>query len=92
MNSQGNWVKIHELKTNDKDIYIPLGQTDLASGTLSILDNEENNIFHHFKVITENTAGLLSKEENILTVHSEANWQDIGGIGNMIVRGTFYIR
>jgi hypothetical protein len=92
MNSQGNWVKIHELQTNDQDIYLPLEHTDLQTGTLSILDDQNNPVYHHFKVITENTAGMMSMEEYILTVHNEANWQDIGGIGDMIVGGTFYIR
>ncbi|MDP2160674.1 MAG: hypothetical protein Q8K02_09345, partial [Flavobacterium sp.] len=92
MNSQGNWVKIHELQTNDLDIYLPLEITDLATGTLYTLDNDGNVIYHHFKVVTENTAGMMSREEYILTIHDESNWQDIGGIGDMIIGGTFYIR
>ncbi len=92
MNSQGNWVKIHELQTNDQDIYLPLEYADQQTGILSILNDENNPVYHHFKVITENTAGMISAEEYILTVHNEANWQDIGGIGDMIVGGTFYIR
>ncbi|KIX22067.1 hypothetical protein SY27_05200 [Flavobacterium sp. 316] len=92
MNSQGNWVKIYELQTNDQDIYLPLETTDLATGTLSTLDSDANVIYNHFKVITENTAGMTSREEYILTIHNESNWQDIGGIGDMIIGGTFYIR
>ena len=92
MNSQGNWVKIHELQTNNQDTYLPLEFTDLQSGTLSIMNSENNSIYHHFKVIAENTAGMMSSEERILTIYNEANWQDIGGISDMIVGGTFYIR
>lgn len=92
MNSQGNWVKIHELETNDQDIYLPLEQTQLGTGTLTILDADDNAVYHHFKVISENTAGMMSREEFILTVPNELNWQDIGGIGDMIISGTFYIR
>ncbi len=92
MNSQGNWVKIHELQTNDQDIYLPLEFTDLESGTLSIMDSQGKKIYHHFKVITENTAGMMSSQEKILTLHNEADWQDIGGIGDMIIGGTFYVR
>jgi hypothetical protein len=92
MNSQGNWVKIHELHTNDQDIYLPLQFTDLASGTLSVIDSQDNKIYHHFKVITENTAGMTSSQERILTVYNESDWQDIGGIGDMIIEGTFYVR
>lgn len=92
MNSQGNWVKIHELQTNNQNNYLPLAHTNLLSGTLSIMNDENNSIYHHFKVIAENTAGMMSNEERILTIHNEVNWQDIGGIGEMIVGGTFYIR
>lgn len=92
MNSQGNWLKIHELQTNDQDVYLPLELTDLATGTLSTLDSDGNVIYNHFKVITENTASMTSREEYILTIHNESNWQDIGGIGDMIIGGTFYIR
>jgi hypothetical protein len=56
------------------------------------MNDENNSIYHHFKIITENTAGMMSNEERILTIHNEVNWQDIGGIGEMIVGGTFYIR
>jgi len=91
MNSQGNWVKIHELQTN-QDIYLPLAHTDLDSGILTVIDDQGNPIYHHFKVIAENTAGMLSTEEYILTIYIQNNWQDIGGIGEMIVGNTFVIR
>jgi len=92
MNNQGNWVKIHELQTNnEQDIYLSLSDTDLGTGTLPVLDNEGNTIYHHFKVITENTAGMLSTEENILTIPDQTSWQDIGGIGYMIIGSTFIV-
>jgi hypothetical protein len=77
MNSQGNWVKIHELETNNQDIYVPLEQTDLQTGTLFVLDNENNPVYHHFKVIAENTAGMMSTGDYILTIHNEALWKDV---------------
>ena len=55
MNSQGNWVKIHQVQSNDVDIYIHLEQTDLQNPNLRILSEEGDRIYHHFKVITENT-------------------------------------
>lgn len=91
MNSQGNWVKIHELQTNNQDIYLPLNLTDLNSSDLSVMDSDGNTIYHHFKVITENTAGMMSTEENILTIPDQTNWQDVGGIGDMIIGGTFTV-
>jgi len=92
MNSQGNWVKIHELQTNDQDIYLPLADTLLHSGILTVTDEGGDTIYHHFKVIAENTAGMLSSEEKILTIYIQDNWQDIGGIGEMITGNTFIIR
>lgn len=68
MNASGNWVKIHELATNDAHIELPLAGTDLQSGTIATKDANGNNIYSHFKVVTENTSGMLSLEENILTI------------------------
>lgn len=68
MNSQGNWAKIHHLQTNDDAVVLPLADTDLQSGTLKLTNDEGNAIYHHFKVIAENTAGMLSAEEKILTI------------------------
>ncbi|MDT0294834.1 Ig-like domain-containing protein [Mesonia ostreae] len=68
MNAQGNWTKIHQLQSNDDDITLPLADTDLQSGTLKLTNNEGNPRYHHFKVITENTVGMLSTEEKILTI------------------------
>jgi len=73
MNSQGNWAKIHDLQSNLETITLPLLDTTLQSDTLSlVLDGVKT--YHHFKVITENTSGMLSKEENILTIFDEDKW------------------
>ena len=92
MNSQGNWVKIHFLQTNNQHIYLPLELTELGSGTLNILNSDGNAVYHHFKVVAENTAGMFSTEERILTIYNPETWQDIGGIGTMIIEGTFLVR
>lgn len=77
MNTQGNWAEIHQLQTNDDDIVLPLTDTDLQSDTLKLINDEGNTVYHHFKVLTENTAGMLSTEENILTIFNEDNWIEI---------------
>jgi hypothetical protein len=92
MNSQGNWVKIKELSSNAQTVYLPLSQTDLASGSLNTLNSDGVALYHHFKVIAENSAGMVSTEETVLTVYTAGNWEDIGGIGVMIVDNTFIIR
>ncbi|WP_299767417.1 Ig-like domain-containing protein [uncultured Dokdonia sp.] len=68
MNSQGNWYKIYELQTNDNQIEVSLSETDAESPLLLVQDGEGTNRYHHFKVITENTSGMLSTEEKILTL------------------------
>jgi hypothetical protein len=90
MNSAGNWVKIHELTSNNPTISVPLSATDLQSDTLTIFNADGNVIYHHFKVVAENTAGMLSIEENILTVPNDSD-SDIGGVGDMEVGFTFII-
>jgi hypothetical protein len=68
MNASGNWSKIHELTTNNSTVNLALNVTTLQSGTLQTKDTNGNNIYHHFKVVTENTSGMLSLEEKILTI------------------------
>ena len=77
MNSQGNWAEIHKFQTNDNDIVLPLADTDLQSDSLKLINDEGNTVYHHFKVLVENTAGMLSTEENILTVFNEDDWIEI---------------
>lgn len=92
MNSQGNWVKIHQKQSNDSTIFVHLEQTDLNNANLRVLSDDGNRIYHHFKVITENTSGMFSTKENILTLFNEVTWQEVGGISEMIIGGTFRIR
>lgn len=70
MNSQGNWVKLITVQSNEQEIEVPLADTNLDSDQLIIENSEGVSVYHHFKVITENTAGMLSIEENILTIPS----------------------
>jgi hypothetical protein len=92
MNAQGNWVKIHEVTTNDAEVFVLLEDTDLQDHSLSTQDVNGNTIYHHFKVVAHNTSGMQSTKENILTIPNEDNWIDIGGIGDMIISTTFTIR
>lgn len=85
MNNQGNWEKISEIVSNLPSLYYPLGN-------LAVIDSSGNPIYYHYKVLAENFSGMLSTKENILTIYDEATWQDIGGIGTMIIGGTFTIR
>ena len=55
INSQGNWVNIHTFSTNDNDIQLLLADTSLENGTLLTKNQEGDSIYHHFKVISENS-------------------------------------
>lgn len=85
MNTQGNWIKVDTIISNLSTVYYPIGD-------ITVTDTENNPVYHHYKVLAENFSGMISTQENILTMYSEDNWQDIGGIGDMIVGGTFLIR
>ena len=65
MNSQGNWEFIIDIDnaSNDNNLNYFIGEVDL-------IDSDNNKIFHHYKIIAENTSGMLSKTENILTIKS----------------------
>ena len=76
MNNQGNWYKIYQLQTNENDIQVSLNDTELQNDTL-VLNEAGQKKYHHFKVVAENTAGMLSKEEKILTIFNEDDWIQI---------------
>jgi len=61
-------VKIKTIQTNDPEIEVALEDTDLECSQLVIKDNDGNSVYHHFKVVVENKAGMQSTEENILTI------------------------
>ncbi len=101
LDTDGNWVNtIHPETINEPNgmIYVPLEKTNLATSYLETKSAENEPIYHHFKVLTENTAGMLSKRENILTIFDSNTYQNDGGISSvdnpdgMIVEGSFKIR
>lgn len=92
LNSQGNWEKmtINPIQTNDESIQIALADTILTSGTLKTKDENGNPIYHHFKVVVENTSGILSSEDKILTINHSSSGNS-NGIGFMDIGGTFQV-
>lgn len=68
MNSQGNWMKIAEKRSNEETIFLPLADTDLNLGSLQTRNEDGDALYHHFKAIAENSAGMFSIEEYILTI------------------------
>jgi hypothetical protein len=99
--SLGNWVNtIHpgDFDSVGDTIYMPLALTNLGSAEIGIKAPDGTPIYHHFKVIAENTAGMLSNKENILTLYDPGSFHTNGGISSddnpdgMIVEGTFIVR
>ncbi|MCV9928120.1 VWA domain-containing protein [Flavobacterium sp. LS1R49] len=68
MNNQGNWDKIHEVVSNNETITLPLQQTKLTTDELIIKTEDGERVYHHFKVVSENSSGMYSSEEKILTL------------------------
>lgn len=71
MNTQGNWVQIAVVQGNEDAFELPLVDTDWGTDELIIKDADGNTVYHHFKILTENTAGMFSTEEIVLTIPSE---------------------
>ncbi|MBA9074244.1 hypothetical protein GGR22_002411 [Flavobacterium gossypii] len=90
--SQGNWVQVAVIPAIDGKIYLPLELTNLNTYSLATKTLEGSELYHHFKVLAENTSGMLSTKENILSLYNEETWNNLGGIGDMIIEGTFIIR
>ncbi|MDL2289970.1 hypothetical protein LJB95_01015 [Paludibacteraceae bacterium OttesenSCG-928-F17] len=74
MNAQGNWVNIYNIKSSDSPflpvegcLSVKLSETEVDTSSLS-KESDGSNVYHHFKVVAENTSGMLSTEEKILTI------------------------
>jgi hypothetical protein len=76
-NPDGNWIEIDTVQNNSTRVVLPLADTSLGTGTIPVQDGSGNPIYHHFKVVSENFAGMISRAEEILTIHQPGLWQDI---------------
>ena len=92
MNNQGNWVKIHTLVSNEIELQLLLADTSLNNGSLTIKSEDGNPIYHHFKVVSENSASMLSTEDKILTIPNIGRIAENEGVGDMIIENTNIVR
>lgn len=68
MNGTGNWVTIHQVKTND-DVTVDLAATNLGTNVLPKEDADEGRpIYHRFRVRVENSSGLYNLRDRVLTL------------------------
>ena len=68
MTRSGNWEKIHEVTSNLDDVSLPLESVNSYTDELIIKNDDGERIYHHFKLISENSSGMFSSEEKILTL------------------------
>jgi hypothetical protein len=64
----GQWMKIAVQKGNPILFYQSLASSDLQSGSLAKEDDNGNRLYHQFRVVAMNSAGLLSLRESVLTI------------------------
>lgn len=68
MNNQGNWEKIHEIVSNESEVILALADVPSYTDELVIKTDDDERIYHHFKVLSVNSSGMFSSEEKILTL------------------------
>ncbi len=96
-NPTNSWIESSITNSVNNTIYLQLEVTNINDSSLTVLSEDGSKLYHHFKVIAENTSGMLSSKENILTIYNEVTWTAIGGIApedrseGMIVGHTFLI-
>lgn len=88
----GIWNQLEIMEVNGNEAYISLNQLNLLP--LLIKDAQGNKIYHHFKIMAENSSNMFSTQENILTIFHSANASGVegDGIGNMIIGETFIVK
>jgi hypothetical protein len=64
----GNWNRIYKTKTNDNPVNVALSSTTFGTGVLLKQNSEGMPIYHRFKLEVENTSGMFSLNENVLSV------------------------
>lgn len=89
------WVVQETFDLTANKFYLPLEKVNLDP--MQIKDADGNILYHHFKLVAQNTSNMYSTQEKILTIYKKETWSDIGGISSdgidgMITQGTFIIR
>jgi hypothetical protein len=68
MNPRGNWVKIHTFADNTPVVTLNLNATELNTDRLPKQNAAGRTLYHRFKVVVENSSGLLSNVEKALVI------------------------
>ncbi|MBP2616439.1 hypothetical protein [Chryseobacterium jejuense] len=89
------WFLTETFDMTGNEFFLPVEK--LGLDPMKIKDAEGRVLYHHFKMVSQNTSNMFSTEEKILTIYKEETWTDIGGISHdgtdgMILQGTFIVR
>lgn len=89
------WFFTEAFDMTGNEFFLPVEK--LGLDPMKIKDEEGRVLYHHFKMVSQNTSNMFSTEEKILTIYKEETWTDIGGISHdgtdgMILQGTFIVR
>lgn len=89
------WFFKEAFDMTGNEFFLPVEK--LGLDPMKIKDAEGRVLYHHFKMVSQNTSNMFSTEEKILTIYKEETWTDIGGISHdgtdgMILQGTFIVR
>lgn len=92
---ESNWEFAETFDLINDIFYLSFQKLNLDP--LSIVDANGNSLYHHFKIIAENTSNMFSTQEKILTIYNEGTWSDYPGISSdgfdgMIIGTTFIVR
>jgi hypothetical protein len=69
INAVGSWAAIYRIKTNATPIAVNLAATDLGTDVLPKQDADEDQaVYHRFRVRVENSSGLFSLIDKVLVV------------------------
>jgi hypothetical protein len=79
-NDKGNWTLLHEIQSNDDEVTLQLLDTNFADDTLKVEDADGNPVYHIFKIVATNFAGMVSRKEKILSIYDISTWNDIANI------------
>lgn len=93
--NKDEWFFKEAFDMTGNEFFLPVEK--LGLDPMKIKDAEGRVLYHHFKMVSQNTSNMFSTEEKILTIYKEETWTDIGGISHdgtdgMILQGTFIVR
>jgi len=92
LSKQGNWQPIYDVTSDQPQIQVALSDTEIQDPDLPLFDQNNDPIYHHFKVVAKNSSGMYSLEEKILTISGNSQSSSELGIGQMSINSSFEIR